>query len=408
MQIAQCICQIVQKMPSYEVECVNVLDSTFKSWIGQIEAIVKVIHCFTLKESTSAFNVENRLNSAYFDSEIYKKAKGEVAVPYQMTSKTRLCGIYTDDNSKFTNGRDTNTSSTKVSNCADNISSLPILFGQNVNRTTSERIMEHEFELERPLYNPNVWKVGGPSLVTDMTRISILAYICSASDMIAFNLQHISVYPDGPAISSTHALFQSTCLRCSELADTCLFFIRREARLHCFFFLTQLISQRYDSKEDVSVAQHFVQSLNRSISSMEHALNPFISIYKVCFIFNDIDALCANILISNLQNMVKCVFTTKGVAQMLLNIGAIHQRLSGLLFPYPQIGSIGSFYHFQYAKRYYQLLLLQETQLELFVLDNRKIFTANAFRALWRVETPHRVLKQGSINKLESLLSTSL
>nr|CCA16478.1 exocyst complex component 4 putative [Albugo laibachii Nc14] len=406
MQISQCVCQIIQKMPSYEFECINVLDSTLGAWIGQMEAIVKEIQCSTLNGSISGSNEDARLISVYFDSETYKKAKEAVTIPYHMTNMMRLCAIFSDELSKSpTAGK--NSTPSNDSKAAESISSLAVLIDQCGNITSSERIMEHEFMLERSLYDPSICKVRGRSLMRDMTRISMLAYICSASDMIAYKFQHISVYPEGKTISSTHASFQNTCLRCSELADTCLFFIRREVRLHCLFFLTQLIGQRFDARDDVSVAQHSVQSLNRSLSSMEHALHPFISNYKICFIFDGIDALCANILITNLQSMAKCVFTKEGVAQMLLNIGAIHQKLSGLLFSYPRIGSIESFYHFHYARRYYQLLLLQETQLELYVLENRKMFSANAFRALWHVETPHRILKQGSINKLESLLLTS-
>jgi exocyst complex component 4 len=253
----------------------------------------------------------------------------------------------------------------------------------------------------------------------DSSRIAMLAYMNSAFDYIALYLdqilQHHHYHSFKHSNHSNHLnpwndkivcfSLQETSWKISSFADEILFFLRREIRLHCFYYLTQLISKRFDQqeKEEITLmAQDVVLFLNINLSTIEHAIQPYFSSHKMAFMFDALDALLSNILIKNLEQMHGIFMTKTGVQQMLLNISSLHQGLTGMLYSYPMTGRTGIY--FDHAKRYYQLLLLNETQLEMFVIENKKAYTPEAFRALWRVNTPHRVLTQGSINKLDSNL----
>ncbi|TMW60875.1 hypothetical protein Poli38472_000917 [Pythium oligandrum] len=378
--------EMIIKMPDHLTELIGVLDATVLKWLDECAIIAKDIREPTLNHRQIIQSVSfSELLAAFHKYDRYQKAKRNAPIPFQHS---------------------------KVA---------PVNAGKTAANTgvkpASEIIRQKEYELEKESYDPDAWS-STKGLLMDNSRIAMMAYINSACDYIAEFLQTVTTrgpratgsFSQAPPPSSTllgnstsSAALQATSWKCSALADECLLFLRREIRLHCFYFLTQLASQRYDLKEDqATMAQDSVLCLNINLSAIEHALRPYLSSDKMALVFDGIDALLANILISNLQQMQGATMTKGGVQQMLLNIGALHQGLTGILYSYPTVGRAG--YHFEYAKRYYQLLLLSETQLELFLLDNRKAYTPDAFKSLWRVETPHRVLGKGSQNKLDSLL----
>lgn len=384
LYIAEEICEMTGKMPDHLLGLVSVLDATVLKWLDDCSTIVRDI-----REQTR--NHKQMLQSAAFSDLIalfqqyegYQKAKRSVPIPYQHSKVQPLSG------------------------------STPSTVSSGEKESPRAVIVQKELEMESLYYDPDSWTDGTKGLLMDNSRIAMLGYINSACDYIAQYLQNEAIKrPKSKRDSSfgRHAprtmaplALQATSWRCSALADECLLFLRREIRLHSFYFLTQLISQRFDMAEELATMAHdSVLSLNINLSSIENALQPYLTSDKMALAFDGIDALLANILISNLQQMNGATFTKGGIQQMLLNVGALHQGLTGILYSYPSIGRTG--YHFEHAKRYYQLLSLAETQLEVFLLDNRKAYAPEAFKALWRVETPHRVLSKGSVNKLDSIL----
>lgn len=382
---------MMDKMPDHALELMGVLDATVLKWLDDCTSIVRDIREPTINHRKVIQNVSfSDLIALFHKYEGYQRAKKAGPIPYQQ-SKVKPTS--------------SSSSSTQVSGSPGDEKKSP-----------AEIIMEKEFELESEFYDPDTWTKGTKGLLMDNSRIGMLAYVNSACDFIAQYLQSVgakgvrsastkrgSSFGHYPVASTPSIVLQATSWRCSALADECLFFLRREIRLHCFYYLTQLISQRYDLvEEQVTMAQDSVLSLNINLSSLENALQPYLSSEKMALTFDGIDALLANILICNLKQMNGCKFTKGGVQQMLLNVGALHQGLTGILYSYPSIDRTG--YHFEHAKRYYQLLNLSETQLEVFLLDNRKTYTPDNYKALWRVETPHRVLGKGSVNKLDSIL----
>jgi exocyst complex component 4 len=383
--ISEELSEMIQKMPDHTSVLIGVLDTTVLKWLDDCAAIVKDIREPTLNHRQIVQSVAfSELLAVFQKYELYQRAKRDGPIPFQQARATPV-------------------SKTPISN------------------TPRELIREKEYEMEKEYYDPDAWPGanGAKGLLMDKSRVAMLGYINSACDYIAhflhtvgsrvnrrttsFGLSGSSSNGSTGASSGVGEALQATSWKCSSLADECLFFLRREIRLHCFYYLTQLVSQRFDlNEEQVTMAQDSVLCFNINLSSMEHALQPYLSSDKMALVFDGIDALLASILITDLQHMQGATLTKGGVQQMLLNVGALHQGLTGILYSYPSISRSGV--HFDHAKRYYQLLLLPETQLELFLLDNRRAYSSDAYKSLWRVETPHRVLSKGSLNKLDSLL----
>ncbi|KAG7401904.1 Exocyst complex component 4 [Phytophthora boehmeriae] len=384
---------MMTKMPTHASDLSSVLEAAVLNWLDECAVIVRDIREQTLNHQ----QLQNKgvtyadLGAIFHEYEGYQRAKQGSPIPFHHS---------------------------KVQPMSNGIASTRV--------RAEEAIAAKELDLENSFYDPDAWIQGHQGLLMDNARIGMLGYANSACDLIAKYLQRIAGGSEGKSSSngalsspSSPALtmaLQAASWKCSALADECLLFLRREIRLHCCYYLTQLVSQRFDMEEGhATMAQESVLTLNLNLSSVENALQPYLASDKMSLVFNGIDALLARLLIGNLSQMADCTFTRGGVQQMLLNIGALRQGLTGTLYSYPRDGAIlssstvtssscSSASRLEHAKRYYQLLNLSETQIEMFLLANRGAYTHEAFRALWHVEAPHRPLSKGSVNKLDSLL----
>ncbi|KAI9906757.1 hypothetical protein PsorP6_004387 [Peronosclerospora sorghi] len=378
------------KMPPYAADLASVLEASVLSWLKECVVIVRDIreptlnhHQLQTKHVTYA-----DIATLFHHYEAYQRAKQDSPIPYNH-SKVQPAG---------------------------SVSSF-------VQVNVEDLIAAKELELESELYDANAWMQDPKGLLMDNARIGMLGYANSACDLLALHLQRIArgsadenpsdasmspIVPPAPTMA-----LQAASWQCSALADECLLFLRREVRLHCCYYLTQLVSQRFDMDDDQpTVAQDTVLTLNLNLSAMENALQPYLKSDKMTFVFDGVDALLARLLIGNLSQMADCTFTRGGVQQMILNICALRQGLTGILYSYPRTSvsfsstpsRSSSVPRLEHAKRYYQLLNLSEAQLELLLLANRDAYTHEAFRALWHVQAPHRPLSKDSVNKLHSLL----
>ncbi|KAE9045678.1 hypothetical protein PR003_g85 [Phytophthora rubi] len=382
------------KMPTHASDLASVLEASVLSWLEECAVIVRDIREQTLNhQQLQTKNVTYAdLAAIFHEYEGYQRAKQGSPIPYHH-SKVQPTGS--------------------------------MISGAGTRISAEEVIAARELDLESELYDPDAWIHGASGLLMDNARIGMLGYANSACDLIALYLQRVAGGSEGksnngPASPVTSPALtmalQAASWQCSALADECLLFLRREVRLHCCYYLTQLVSQRFDMEDgQPTMAQDSVLTLNLNLSSIENALQPYLASDKMTLVYNGVDALLSRLLIGNLAQMIDCTFTRGGVQQMLLNIGALRQGLTGTLYSYPRDGlslsssasmpsSCSSASRLEHAKRYYQLLNLSETQLEMFLLANRGAYTHEAFRALWHVDAPHRPLAKGSVNKLDSLL----
>ncbi|OWZ22318.1 Exocyst complex component 4 [Phytophthora megakarya] len=383
--------EMMVKMPTHASDLASVLETSVLSWLEECAVIVRDIREQTLNhQQLQIKNVTYADLAAIFHQyEGYQRAKQGSPIPYHHP---------------------------KVQ---------PMSIRASSSQTSTEEIITaRELELEIDLYDPDSWMHGSNGLLMDNARIGMLGYANSACDLIALYLQRVAGGSEGKSTNSVSPVtspaltmaLEAASWQCSALADECLLFLRREVRLHCCYYLTQLISQRFDMEEGQPImAQDSVLTLNLNLSSIENALQPYLASDKMTLVFNGVDALLSRLLIGNLAHMTDGSFTRGGVQQMLLNIGALRQGLTGTLYSYPRDGatlsssasmqsSCSSASRLEHAKRYYQLLNLSETQLEMFLLANRGAYSHEAFRALWHVHAPHRPLAKGSVNKFDSLL----
>lgn len=383
---------MMRNIPAHASDLSSVLEASVLTWLEECAVIVRDIRDPTLnhKQLHDKGVTYADLAAIFHDYEGYQRAKQGSPIPFHHA---------------------------KVQPTANSATATRI--------SAEAAIAAKELDLESELYDPDPWMQGPNGLLMDNARIGMLGYANSACDLIAKYLQRIAEGSDEKALNGTAASTSSPALtmalqaaswKCSALADECLVFLRREVRLHCCYYLTQLVSQRFDAEEgQPTMAQDSVLMLNLFLSSIENALQPYLARDKMSLVFNGVDALLSRLLIGNLAQMSGCTFTRGGVQQMLLNIGALRQGLTGTLYSYPRDGaslssststpsSCSSASRLEHAKRYYQLLNLSETQLEMFLLANRGAYAHEAFRALWHVEAPHRPLAKGSVNKLDSLL----
>ncbi|CEG35938.1 exocyst complex component [Plasmopara halstedii] len=379
---------MMTKMPLHASDLSSVLETSISSWLEECAEIVRDI-----REQTINYQQLQNQNATYADLaalfheyEGYQRAKQGSPIPHYHSKvlPTQLT----------------------INAITGNQSS------------TEERIAAREIELESDLYDPDFWMQGTKGLLMDNARVGMLGYANSACDLIAIYLQRIGRGPEATDKSQTTPILTSPALsmalqtaswQCSALADECLVFLRREVRLHCCYYLKQLVSLRFDMEEGYStMAQESVLTLNLNLSSIETVLQPYLSSDKMTMIFDGVEQLLSRLLIGNLAQMTNCTFTRGGVQQMLLNIGALRQGLTGTLYSYPRGASLSTALsissRLEHAKRYYQLLNLSETQLEMFLLANRAAYSHEDFRALWHVHAPHRLLTKGSVNKLDSIL----
>ncbi|KAG7389361.1 Exocyst complex component 4 [Phytophthora pseudosyringae] len=387
--------EMMVKIPTHASGLAGVLEASVLSWLEECAVIVRDIREQTLNhQQLQAKNVTYAdLAAIFHEYEGYQRAKQGSPIPYHH-SKVQPTGSMNS--------------------------------GAGSNRVSAEELIAaRELELESELYDPDSWMQGANGLLMDNARIGMLGYANSACDLIALYLKRVAGGSEGKSNNASTTPVTSPALtmalqaaswQCSALADECLIFLRREVRLHCCYYLTQLVSQRFDMEEGQStMAQDSVLTLNLNLSSIENALQPYLASDKMALVFNGVDALLSRLLIGNLAQMTDSTFTRGGVQQMLLNIGALRQGLTGTLYSYPRDGaslsssasmpsSCSSASRLEHAKRYYQLLNLSETQLEMFLLANRGAYAHEAFRALWHVNAPHRPLAKGSVNKLDSLL----
>ncbi|RLN10549.1 hypothetical protein BBJ28_00024069, partial [Nothophytophthora sp. Chile5] len=382
--------EMMTKMPTHAAELASVLEAAVLSWLEECAVIVRDIREQTLnhRQLQSSGVSYADLAAVFHEYEGYQRAKQGSPIPFRY-SQVQPTGV-------SPNG---------------------VVSGRS---SPEETISAKELELESELYDPDAWVQGTQGLLMDNARVGMLGYANSACDLIAQYLQRVAGGSGAPSsVASSPALvtaLQAASWQCSALADECLLFLRREVRLHCCYYLTQLVSQRFDVEEgEATMAQDSILTLNLNLSSVENALQPYLVSDKMALVFDGVDTMLARLLIGNLAQMQDCTFTRGGVQQMLLNIGALRQGLTGTLYSYPRNGaslssssstssSCSSSSCLEHAKRYYQLLSLSETQLEVFLLANRGAYPHEAFRALWHVDAPHRPLSKGSVNKLDSLL----
>ncbi|KAF0682718.1 Aste57867_25169 [Aphanomyces stellatus] len=398
---------IMQTMPSYGHDIASIVELTVLRYVEECSAIVRKICEGTLNQLETGVAAAELMRS-FQDYPVYVTAKGNV--PHQPLAKV-LPSETVDTYPESEN------SSAPAHNYGFSYSlPTPILTSSSTTTTTTpadppsvkskkDELQCKEWDFEAKFKEPSFWLSPQVSrgLLFDAGKLSMLAYLNMACDAVSLHIEECmqTFLQSTIGASLDHLLgnVKSASWRCSGLADECLFFLRRELRLHAFYFLTQVASSPLDLSPDQAppTSPHdCIVAWNAHLLQLTLHLKP----EKMAFLLDGLDRLEAMILMHVLAFVPK--ISVAGVAQMHVNVCALQQNLTALLYGYPAIPR--DFYHFERTKRYYHLLTLSETELELYLMENRRAFPSDCLKSIWRVDVPTRVLTKSSVNKLDSLL----
>eukprot|EP00455_Lapot_gusevi_P022461 TRINITY_DN2337_c0_g1_i2.p1 TRINITY_DN2337_c0_g1~~TRINITY_DN2337_c0_g1_i2.p1 ORF type:complete len:418 (+),score=129.56 TRINITY_DN2337_c0_g1_i2:111-1256(+) len=169
-----------------------------------------------------------------------------------------------------------------------------------------------------------------------------------------------------------------------QLADMCLFTLRVEFSIHCFFFINSMLSESYWLTEEPTTPEPFVLDLNTNLSLAEEKLSPILPPIKIRYLFGSLAPLISCIAINNLPRLHHLRVNPNGVAQMTRNLFALQQNLTNIVMTQE--------HHFDRARQYWDLLNLSEEDLAEFANQQQKqnLFSIEEYRALFAIQTPFR------------------
>ncbi|ETV78141.1 hypothetical protein, variant 1 [Aphanomyces astaci] len=408
LHLVDAMFDMLATMPSFEIEVAGVLEATMLRYVEECSAIVRKICDGTLNQLETGV-AASELMRTFQDSAVYLMAKGKV--PHQPVAQvvpTTTCD-HTEDAASpghsygYSYALPTPILSTTSQAAATSTTS------EMSSSSKTDQLQATEWEFEVKFKDPAFWTLPVTKrLLFDQGKLAMLAYINMACDAVSLHtearIQSAAVAISADTLEHVLHNVKSVSWRCSGLADECLFFLRRELRLHAFYYLTQVTSSPSSSPTSTAaapsstlVAPHeCIVGWNAHLMRMHLPLTTD----KMAFVWDGLDRLEATIVMHSVQYTPKMTLAT--ISQMAVNLNALQQNLTALLYGYPMIRR--DFYHFERAKRYFQLLTLSETDLELFLMENRRLFPTDCLRAIWRVDVPTRVLTKSSVNKLDSLL----
>ncbi|KAH9097709.1 hypothetical protein Ae201684P_001185 [Aphanomyces euteiches] len=401
LHIVDVLFAIMQLIPAYGNDVASVVEFVVLRYVEECSAIVRKICEGTLNQLETGVAATELMRS-FQDYSVYVAAKGNV--PYQPLAKV-LPSETVDA------GPDSQSASSPPAHTYGFSYSLPTPIittsttapEQPILNSQKEQLQLKEWDFETKFKDPAFWASPHVSkgLLFDQGKLAMLAYLNMACDAVSLHVEEcmrslLNIF--GGSLEQKLGNVKSASWRCSGLADECLFFLRRELRLHAFYYLTQVAQSPLDLPPDqTTFAPHdCIVAWNAHLMQLKLHLNAT----KMAFLLDGLDRLEATILMHILQHVSK--ISVGGVKQMHMNVCALQQNLTALFYGFPSIPR--DFYRFERTKRYYHLLTLSETELELYLMENRRAFPTECLRAIWRVDVPTRALSKSSVNKLDSLL----
>jgi Exocyst complex component Sec8 C-terminal/Exocyst complex component Sec8 N-terminal len=172
----------------------------------------------------------------------------------------------------------------------------------------------------------------------------------SALAAMVWSLPTVGSMSSAPLLERRRAAMLS---KCRDLAELCLFTMRFELQVHCFYFLSSLQTTSYNLSVETLEPDIFVMDMNKDLSRVEEELRKYGSLMKLQYVLNDLPRLITTIWIRSLPHMKNQSFTSNGVMQVQRNLFAVQQNLTNIV--------TNSFDHcFDRARQYFHLLGREE------------------------------------------------
>ncbi|ETV90224.1 hypothetical protein, variant [Aphanomyces invadans] len=424
LHVVDAMFAMLETMPSFVPDVAGVVEATLLRYVEECSAVVRKICDGTLNQLETGVAATELMRS-FQESDVYLTAKGKV--PHQPLAKV----LPTSSTTSSENDKSSTLTAPSGHNYGYSYAlPTPILTTPPSSGSPSEgppamskkeEMQMKEWDFEVKFKDPAFWAAPHVSkgLLFDQGKLAMLAYINMACDAVSLHTETcmqalLAKHNDADALEHVLGNVKAVSWRCSGLADECLFFLRRELRLQAFYYLTQVASPLVaQASAPPSIASPTAQATGTTapppisphdciVAWNAHLMRMKLPLAhdKIAFVWDGLDRLEATIAMHIVQYVPK--LSVAGVGQMTVNLCALQQTLTALFYGHPAIPR--DFFHFERAKRYFQLLTLTETELELFLMENRRAFPTDCLRAIWRVDVPTRVLTKSSVNKLDSLL----
>eukprot|EP00474_Spongospora_subterranea_P010140 CRZ10598.1 hypothetical protein [Spongospora subterranea] len=167
------------------------------------------------------------------------------------------------------------------------------------------------------------------------------------------------------------------------LAEKCTMLLRIEFHCHSFYFLGNMVSCDYASRDETSEAEKFVVDLNKDLCSADEALSTVLSQPREILdhIFGTQVLVVTLILIRNAAAMQNKLINRQGQARILRNIFALQQNLA-LVAP-------NSNPSLDRARQYWELL--KETDVDVFLQSHQMLYSQEEIIA---IKNLHRVFAE--------------
>ena len=175
-----------------------------------------------------------------------------------------------------------------------------------------------------------------------------------------------------------------------QLSDLCLFSLRMELSVHCFFFLSSIRAENYWLSEDPLTPEPFILDLNSDLALVEEKLSGLIVADKIKYLFGSTANLMSAIVIQIAGQLSIPRVNRNGVAQMCRNLFALQQNLTNIVVTHDG--------YFDRARQYWELLLLPEEELMNRYNDakvkeqnrSQSVFSAQELKSLFKIHTQLR------------------
>eukprot|EP01117_Protostelium_nocturnum_P014416 TRINITY_DN5482_c5_g1_i1.p1 TRINITY_DN5482_c5_g1~~TRINITY_DN5482_c5_g1_i1.p1 ORF type:complete len:882 (+),score=250.34 TRINITY_DN5482_c5_g1_i1:1213-3858(+) len=261
---------------------------------------------------------------------------------------------------------------------------------------------------EDALMNPfaiNQLTLPKASLITDVSQITLLANFNNSLEWLITKLEALfneqiplsnlktslnNSNISSPSATSSFAQMEPNLIKMTkklgEIANGCLYAIRTELRVHCYFYLNEVMRTSYYLESEVLEADQHIVELNRDLSSIEETLEPHLPKIKLRYLFYSLPPLISTVLIKSLRK-IKSI-NKNGVLKMCRNVFALQQNLTNIV----QFKES----YFNKVRKYY--LLLNSTEEEL-VAQIKNSISENRISSLEEFKTIKTILEFKAANK---------
>lgn len=271
------------------------------------------------------------------------------------------------------------------------------------------------------------WDEGYCHLMTDNLMLVKLLNLSNSADSIYTRICQleaaitVEMSPGRTAGMSPLETLRSQLNLLVNFSDECLFIIRKEIRLHAYFYLNQISQDDLDIRSKRLQPQNCVVRMNRDLLMINSSLQSCksFSLEKRHLIFGDICKLLPHILTNALRGMAGRTLSDCGIQLLQSNLLFLKQTSAQLCYDYEDTGlAVNSWTLYTRCDRYnaliiclachftrlYQLLNLPQVELQTFFNEYSQEYSKEECRSISHMVTKKQIPTNRNISNLNIAL----